>query len=575
MPLTINNESVLVTKNVDLALRHIRHPTSSLVLWIDAVCIDQQDLEEKAHQISLMHRIYKQCRPVYIWLGLEQPLPPNRLDTHTPNFHQALKARISKLAWRLILDSPVTPPEYSSSPLAFIDHFAEDKHNFQLPGFRYSAIHRKYIFKPIPAYEEALSRLQQALAASWHTRFWCVQEALLPSEATVIYGDYRFSFATACKALHSYERHMFTCCADTARALPQKTNFCPDALYTVNRAESTAEASLCSMPTLDFLIRAHRYKRCSDPKDKVFGILALAPRTEMPIELNYALTVEDVYTNAMRSIISRDPHDLRCLTGAGFSSKRKDLRLPSWVRDLDMQLTTSYAHREIRRLEAYELYNACGSSRGKATLCANNTLQLRGTFLDTVRYVCCPMDAPSIDADGDPNKNANTILSWCKDARDHGCEVSLLWPDVRRQSFWKAIVAELIFETGWAKAHRLRSRDIDSYQSWLRQTGRGMVIAKRPPVLNGYSITIGTATYGRSLFVTAKGKLGLCYPHTAPGDEVWVVDGGLVPFIPRKAESTSHTEHGPVFQLVGDCYMQDSMDGAGLPEKGSSVVTIV
>ena len=39
------------------------------LLWIDALCIDQSSALERAHQVSLMPRIYGLAAEVFIWLG--------------------------------------------------------------------------------------------------------------------------------------------------------------------------------------------------------------------------------------------------------------------------------------------------------------------------------------------------------------------------------------------------------------------------------------------------------------------------------------------------------------------------
>lgn len=44
-------------------------PDSFLNLWIDAICINQHDLAEKARQIPLMTRIYSTAARVLVWLG--------------------------------------------------------------------------------------------------------------------------------------------------------------------------------------------------------------------------------------------------------------------------------------------------------------------------------------------------------------------------------------------------------------------------------------------------------------------------------------------------------------------------
>ncbi|KAL8343103.1 hypothetical protein RB598_004451 [Gaeumannomyces tritici] len=53
------------------ALRFLRYPNRDRVLWIDALCIDQGNVEEKNHQVQMMSQIYSYASSVCIWLGLD------------------------------------------------------------------------------------------------------------------------------------------------------------------------------------------------------------------------------------------------------------------------------------------------------------------------------------------------------------------------------------------------------------------------------------------------------------------------------------------------------------------------
>ncbi|KAL5318951.1 hypothetical protein ACEPPN_014019 [Leptodophora sp. 'Broadleaf-Isolate-01'] len=60
-----------VTPNLASALRHIRHDNLSRTLWIDAICIDQVDANEKSHQVAQMRQVYLSAQRVVMWLGPE------------------------------------------------------------------------------------------------------------------------------------------------------------------------------------------------------------------------------------------------------------------------------------------------------------------------------------------------------------------------------------------------------------------------------------------------------------------------------------------------------------------------
>ncbi|KAI2633383.1 heterokaryon incompatibility protein-domain-containing protein [Xylaria nigripes] len=74
-PILLNGIAKQVTNNLASALRHICKAQDVLadtrLLWADAICINQTDLNEKNHQIPLMGDIYGTCKSVVSWLGTD------------------------------------------------------------------------------------------------------------------------------------------------------------------------------------------------------------------------------------------------------------------------------------------------------------------------------------------------------------------------------------------------------------------------------------------------------------------------------------------------------------------------
>ena len=68
----VESNSVLrITESLYHALRALRHPDRSRILWADAVCINQSDNDEKSHQVRNMGSIYATANMVLVWLGDE------------------------------------------------------------------------------------------------------------------------------------------------------------------------------------------------------------------------------------------------------------------------------------------------------------------------------------------------------------------------------------------------------------------------------------------------------------------------------------------------------------------------
>jgi hypothetical protein len=67
--ITCNGVRIPVTRSCESALGHMQRKFGQLQIWVDAVCINQSDLAEKAQQIPLMGEIYSRAEAIYIWLG--------------------------------------------------------------------------------------------------------------------------------------------------------------------------------------------------------------------------------------------------------------------------------------------------------------------------------------------------------------------------------------------------------------------------------------------------------------------------------------------------------------------------
>lgn len=67
--ISIDKQSLGITSNLHKALLHLRNRFLPRIIWIDAVCIDQENHREKEGQIQLMPKIYSSANCVIIWLG--------------------------------------------------------------------------------------------------------------------------------------------------------------------------------------------------------------------------------------------------------------------------------------------------------------------------------------------------------------------------------------------------------------------------------------------------------------------------------------------------------------------------
>ena len=67
--ISVNDQRFSVTSNLWAALRYLRHTSETRSLWVDAICINQEDVKEKNFMVSQMHVIYHNSKRVIAWLG--------------------------------------------------------------------------------------------------------------------------------------------------------------------------------------------------------------------------------------------------------------------------------------------------------------------------------------------------------------------------------------------------------------------------------------------------------------------------------------------------------------------------
>jgi hypothetical protein len=62
-----------ITPNCEAALRRLRQPQKSRLVWVDAICINQNSIPECNNQVKYMGEIYGQAKQVVVWLGESTP----------------------------------------------------------------------------------------------------------------------------------------------------------------------------------------------------------------------------------------------------------------------------------------------------------------------------------------------------------------------------------------------------------------------------------------------------------------------------------------------------------------------
>jgi hypothetical protein len=79
-PIFVNGHAVRVTTNLKAALRALRKIKGTRVMWTDALCINQNDIQERNEQVPRMRDIYQRATRTIAWLGSPDPIALRAMD---------------------------------------------------------------------------------------------------------------------------------------------------------------------------------------------------------------------------------------------------------------------------------------------------------------------------------------------------------------------------------------------------------------------------------------------------------------------------------------------------------------
>ncbi|KJR89310.1 uncharacterized protein SPSK_06275 [Sporothrix schenckii 1099-18] len=161
--ISIDGHAVPVTSNLYAALQQIRPETGHIILWIDALCIDQSNELERGDQVRQMGQIFSTAEEVLIWLG------PSLSD----NDENGIQILFESINW---IDGHATHAQtvgYTTSWATLCSDWMRQRPLDMLDTER---IQRQ-------AQKELLTR-------RWFTRVWILQEVAVAKTARVLCGSY-------------------------------------------------------------------------------------------------------------------------------------------------------------------------------------------------------------------------------------------------------------------------------------------------------------------------------------------------------------------------------------------------
>lgn len=275
-----------ITANLSDALHQCRHQDQPQVLWADSICIDQDKLEEKNHQVYMMGRIYASSQRTLICLGTD---PDNR-------DHAQDASDVISDANRMIQEE------------------------FQRPGFSWELDSFPW---PPPGDPLVNDSRWQSLAVlvknPWFSRGWVIQEAALGREASILWAGCKIALLDLLRVQMWHTRRGVLPLAHELRLTILAPNDLIMKMYVHERkAEVKAFFESDSRVEDQDILDSLDFARClelSDPRDRIFAFMALPfVRNPMPaLRPNYNQLHLELYQEFAKKYLE-ETSDLNLLT---------------------------------------------------------------------------------------------------------------------------------------------------------------------------------------------------------------------------------------------------------------------
>ncbi|KAF2163873.1 hypothetical protein M409DRAFT_25649 [Zasmidium cellare ATCC 36951] len=297
VPVTIDGHQSQVTRNLRTALRYLRKPREPRTLWVDAVCINQNDVQERNVQVRRMGQIYSQASGVLIWLGDGD-------------------ADVERTMAKLQAPDALEDKRY--------DNFPQDiAHGI-----------KKLLHKP------------------WWHRVWTIQELILSTADPLVgCGHTWLEWEKLYKAILDYTTTMMdgkegmimdensswvTTSHDLNRHILLRTQW--KEREHLDRRRATASE----------IVERTRGYQCTDKRDQIYGVRDLICDEEKAFfsHPDYEKSVSEVYQQAMVAMFT-SKKNLTFLIHAVQSGEDRDQKLPSWCADFSQRIWDSGTYGNI------------------------------------------------------------------------------------------------------------------------------------------------------------------------------------------------------------------------------------
>ncbi|KAH7136288.1 heterokaryon incompatibility protein-domain-containing protein [Dactylonectria macrodidyma] len=504
--LQVNCSQLKIRRSLFQALEQILSHVTTMVLWIDQICIDQENDVEREQQVKLMSGIFIQAQRVICWLGIHE--------------------KDSDYAFDLL--HALVPN--TTDPKASMD-WKKSTDKLLAAGFLNDLFD---LFDPSKIPFAAVAALANR---PWFSRLWIVQEVALASELEFRCGGSTIrgtTFFTAMQALSSGVHD------------PPA----PWLLKPFRHAIILDQLRAKTLSTWDC-------KKSHDRLNALFGLVARNSPVHTWFLPSYSITSPELYSTFAKGYIQQRRNlDILHFAGCGdvgaYSlSKAYDSVIvelgrpaddvPSWVPDWRVQSRPITLLPDVTAGDnSGAQFLATVSSADYYLNEASQTLRVRALLVDEITHVQITehdifglwfnLAKDTIECDGFESMFASTLVMGAKVTPTENGALNVQPEEV-----------------------------LDIFRHWAE---RNLNETRTRSIEDSYDLSEGSARFGylaeevcrnRTLFVTKSGRLGLGSTHVSPGASIYLIHGLKTPFV---VHTTSDEQH----ILRGECYVHGLMD---------------
>jgi hypothetical protein len=555
-----------ITFSLSKALRGLRHKNKAIMLWVDAICINQKDNKEKAQQIRRLPEIFQTATSTYAFLDDENGIDAAiemlmqvraKAACDEKSKHETLKPGSA----RSDLENHSECETSSSESIESDDDTSSEDEPYsedwpsELPRLPSSWKQRS-----IPHLDDPIWTSVMALFnLPWFRRVWIIQEIVGATHVKIVCGKWIIDWNDLHLAMEIVDREFQLSDDD----FPQLKSSWEPFLSLAAQREWEARRVRFS---LILLLEKFRYAESTLSRDRFFALLGLASDgNDEAFEPDYDSPLEAILLKFARVWV-RQGRGMQLLARAGLS--HQSARFPSWIPDWTVKRSSSLHDSS----ESGVSFAASTSTSQIKCVPDRDELLVEGYEVDVIKNISMSSNVEQewetyfkeIDSMVD-----SAVLGHVRDSSEH-----LKWSvPIAGALYPKAAVpGDIDLHSSYTA---LRSYINSSLKGKAKEasglSGNGsacsvvhaMSASSLQKKSESYIAALQDTLHGWRFVITKRGYVGVVPNMTQIGDTVAIFDGGQVPFIVQK----SVTSPG-AFRLVGECYIHGIMSGEGLSLPG-------